>query len=291
MSGIKHNTSIIGLGLFWGLSPSLYKFLGEAGIPTAQVIVLTGLGVGLGLYVLQLRQKGRSGLDRRVVWMYGLGCAALLNLAFAASLYFASRLPVTTYALIVSTTPFATYGVALAIGRESVKVWRIAALMTGFIGALVVIVARYGPAGSYANPLAFACFVLPLLFAVYNNFTAAWWPRHAGTLTVGIAKSWTSAALAAPFLLWPGQLAQPRDFGFAYTLIVAATAMWIIERIAYFRLIRTAGPVSTMQAVYISTPGAVVIGAVLFAESPNLWLAVSLALVMIALWFDNQARE
>ncbi len=217
-------------------------------------------------------------------------CGVLLNLPFAASLYFASRLPVTTYALIVSTTPFATYGLALAIGRDRVMLWRIAALVTGFMGALVVILARYGPGGSYASPLAFACFILPLLFAIYNNFTAAWWPRHAGTLTVGIAESWSSALLALPFLLWPGQLALPGDIGFGYAMVVGATVMWIIERIAYFWLIKTAGPVSTMQAVYISTPGAVVIGMALFAESPNLWLALSLALVMIALWFDNQAR-
>ena len=278
MRGIRHNASLIGLGLFWGLSPSLYKLLGEAGVPIVQIIVLTGVGVGLGLYGLQIRQTGHSGLDR-AVWSYGLTCSVLLNLAFAASLYFATRLPVTTYAMVVSTTPFMTYAVALLLGRERVKAWRILALITGFLGALVVILSRHGSAGAAASPLAFACFVLPLLFAVYNNFAAAWWPRNAGTLAVGTAESWASAAVALPFLLLPDQLAPAGDFGFGYAMVAFATVMWVVERIAYFGLIRSVGPVSTMQAVYISTPGAVVIGLLLFAETPSPWLAVSVALV------------
>ncbi|MDP9138459.1 MAG: DMT family transporter [Pseudomonadota bacterium] len=289
MRTIKHNSSLIGLGLFWGLSPSLYKFLGEAGIPIAQIIVITGVGVGLGLAALQVYQYGHSGLGRRV-WLYGASCAVLLNVAFAASLYFATRLPITTYAMIVSTTPFMTYAVALILGRDRLRNWRILALLTGFLGALVVILSRHGPGEDYASPLAFACFSLPLLYALYNNFAAARWPRDAGTLTVGIAESLASAAVALPFLLWPGQLVLPNDIGFGYALVVFATVMWIVERIAFFWLIKSVGPVSTMQAVYISTPGAVVIGLVLFAEQPSLWLAVSVALVMIALWFDSRAR-
>ena len=208
MSTFKHSGSLIGLGLFWGLSPSLYKFLGEAGVPIAQIIVISGAGVGLGLYALQVSQNGRSGLGRRV-WMYGGVCALLLNVAFAASLYFAVRLPITTYAMIVSTTPFMTYALALLLGRDRLRNWRILALLTGLIGALVAILSRHGPGGDYATPLAFACFSLPLLYAVYNNFTAAWWPRDAGTLTVGIAESLASAGVALPFLLWPGQLVAP----------------------------------------------------------------------------------
>jgi hypothetical protein len=33
-----------------------------------------------------------------------------------------------------------------------------------------------------------------------------------------------------------------------------------------------------------------VIGIVLFAEAPSGWLACSVLLVMLALWFDNRAR-
>jgi drug/metabolite transporter (DMT)-like permease len=192
--------------------------------------------------------------------------------------------------MIVSTTPFMTYALALFLGREGLKAWRIVALATGFLGALVVILTRHGPAGEAGTGLAVACLVLPLLYAVYNNFAAAWWPRNAGTLTVGIAESWASAAVALPFLLWPGQLTKPANARFAFSLVAFATLMWVVERVAFFWLIRSVGPVSTMQAVYISTPGAVVIGLVLFAERPSLWLALSVVLVMLALWFDSRAR-
>ena len=37
------------LGCFWGLTPSFYKLMGEAGLPVSHIIVYTGLIVGAAL--------------------------------------------------------------------------------------------------------------------------------------------------------------------------------------------------------------------------------------------------
>jgi hypothetical protein len=37
------------LGCFWGLSPSLYKLMGEAGLPISHIVVYTGFGVAAAL--------------------------------------------------------------------------------------------------------------------------------------------------------------------------------------------------------------------------------------------------
>ena len=44
---------------------------------------------------------------------------------------------------------------------------------------------------------------------------------------------------------------------FAYWTVLVAGILWIIERIAFFTLIRDKGAVYTIQAVYVSTPAAV----------------------------------
>ncbi len=50
----------------------------------------------------------------------------------------------------------------------------------------------------------------------------------------------------------------------AYWSVVAATVMWIVERIAFFTLIRDKGAVYTIQAVYVATPAAVIFAAIFF---------------------------
>jgi hypothetical protein len=52
MTSLRHLVYFIALGMFWGVSPSLYKHWGEIGMPATHVIVLTGLGVGVALAVI-----------------------------------------------------------------------------------------------------------------------------------------------------------------------------------------------------------------------------------------------
>jgi hypothetical protein len=84
---------------------------------------------------------------------------------------------------------------------------------------------------------------------------------------------------------WPGQAGHPSLV--QHWILLAVTAMWVLERFAYFILIRAKGAVYTVQATYVSTPVAVVISAVLFGGVADTWLWVSLALLMVALWLNN----
>ena len=91
------------LGAFWGLSPSIYKVLGPAGIPITYIIVLSGIGVGLAICGRIL--AGHNAIDRRLI-AYGLGCGALLNIPFSLQIVFAAHLPAAVLAIVFSTAPF-----------------------------------------------------------------------------------------------------------------------------------------------------------------------------------------
>ena len=45
MTSPRHLSLFLRLGLFWGISPSLYRYWGVLGMPVSHVIVLTGIGV------------------------------------------------------------------------------------------------------------------------------------------------------------------------------------------------------------------------------------------------------
>ena len=72
--------------------------------------------------------------------------------------------------------------------------------------------------------------------------------------------------------------------------MVALIGMWVLERIAYFILIRDKGAVYTVQATYIATPAAVLIAAIFFGGTQDIWLWVSLAILMLALYLNNSGQ-
>ena len=65
--------------------------------------------------------------------------------------------------------------------------------------------------------------------------------------------------------------------------------MWVAERISYFTLIREKGASYTAQAVYLSAPAAVIFGVIFFGGVGDIWLWVSLAVLMVALYLNNSA--
>jgi len=139
----RHFLYFIFLGLFWGLSQSLYKAMALQNMPISHVIVYAGFGVGLGLVVVARLAGTKLDCSREVI-IFGLGCAILLNVPFAIGLYLIRHLPATEMALIVSTAPFFNYVIALATGRENAVPRRLLAVAAGFVSSAVLILSREG---------------------------------------------------------------------------------------------------------------------------------------------------
>lgn len=280
----------LSLGAFWGLSPSLYRFMGKDGVPVTHIIVYTGIGVGMALWLVAWLVQRRIDLSRKVL-LFGLGCAVLMNFPFGLGLLFARHVPTTELALIMSTAPFFNYLLALATGREEAVPRRLLAIAVGFLSSALLILSREGTLSGALSWWAIAAFSSPILYCVYNWFAARYWPEGHDTMSVGAAESVWSGMTALPLLLWfapPWAADTPGPL--AYWSVLVATAMWIIERIAFFTLIRDRGAVYTIQAVYIATPAAVLWAIVFFGGGADLWLWMSLALLMLALWLNNSGR-
>lgn len=286
-----HILWFIALGCFWGLTPSLYKLMGDHGLPVTHIIVYTGLIVGVAMALPPLL-KGRFVLNRGIL-VYGLGCAALLNIPFSMSLFFSRHVAPTEYALVVSTAPFWNYLLALITGREIAHPRRIGGLMVGFLSSAVLILTRGSSALSgEISPWIIAAFAVPVIYSAYNWFAAAYWPKNTDVMMVGAAESIFSGLIAIPFMLIlapPWGEAQPALA--AYWTAGLASLLWIIERIAFFTLIREKGAFYTIQAVYVSSPAAVLWAIFIFGRPADPWIWVSLAILMVALWLNNSRQR
>ncbi|HLF21867.1 MAG TPA: EamA family transporter, partial [Aestuariivirga sp.] len=283
----RHILYFLALGLFWGLSPSLYKVMGEARVPVTHIIVYTGLGVGLALGLVALAMTGRLDLRREVV-VYGLICAALMNLPFGLGLLFARHVPPTELAIIMSLAPFCNYLVALLTGRDNPVPRKLLAIAVGFASSAILILSREGTMSGRLSWWMIASFSGPIMYTAYNWYAAANWPKDAGTISVGAVESVASGLIVLPLLLavappWAADIPAM----LAYWSVLAATVMWIAERIAFFTLIRDKGAVYTIQAIYLATPAAVIFAAIFFGGASDIWLWLSLSILMVALWLNN----
>jgi drug/metabolite transporter (DMT)-like permease len=287
----RHFAYFLALGLFWGLSPSLYRAMAQSAVPVTHIIAYSGLGVGLVLALVAKLTAGKLNCSKPVL-LYGLGCASLMNVPFAAGLVFARHVPTTELALIMSTAPLFNYVVALITRRENASPRRLLAVAVGFLSSAMLILSRQGTLSGQVSWWAVAAFSGPILYTAYNWFASRNWPEGADTMSVGAAESIWSALTVFPILLlfespWSAQT--PRIS--AYWALLLATIMWIVERIAFFTLIRDKGAVYTIQAVYLATPAAVIFAAIFYGGGSDIWLWTSLAILMVALWLNNSGSS
>ena len=250
-------------------------------------IFWTGIGVGLIMLAMAFYRTGLGGFDKRLVY-YGLGCALLMNIPFGLNLYLAGFVPPTELAIIITMSPFFNYIIALIFRNENSSPRKLLAIFLGFLSTLVLILSRQGTLnGTISWPL-IASISIPILYCAYNTFAAQAWPKGADTIQAGAYESLWSGLTIFPFLLWYepfGAVGRPTLI--AHWPLLAVTLMWVVERIVYFTLITQKGAVYTVQATYVSTPAAVIIGALFFGGGTDYWLWLSLAILMVALWFNN----
>lgn len=287
MTSLRHFLWFLALGLFWGVSPSLYKHLSDVRIPVSHTIFVTGIGVGLAMLVINAILKRGYHFNVPLI-RYAAICAFLMNIPFGLNLFLAAHVPPTELAVIITASPFFSYAIALIFGWENAVPRKLVAITVGFTSTLVLILSRQGTLTGDVSWWLIASISIPLLYCAYNNYAARFWPKDADAIEAGAWESFWSGSLVIPVILVAAPFAASDGPALAsYWILAAAVLMWIVERIAYFTLISEKGAVYTVQATYISTPAAVIIAATFFGGASDEWLWVSLSLLMVALYLNN----
>ncbi len=253
------------LGALWGAS---FLFLRLA-VPEFGPFALIEIRVGIGALFLLPLLAMRDGLATlkqgwKPVWIMGVLNSALpfCLLAFAA-LTISGGLA----AILNSSSPLWAALIAWVWMGERLNATRVAGLVIGLCGVLVLMSDKFTPDGA-AAPLAIGA---ALLAALSYGFAANFARRHLvglPSLAVATGTQISATVLLAPFALalWPAHAVSSAAWWSAIVMGVASTG---IAYILYFRLIAHVGATRALAVTYLVPMFGIFWGALFLHEWPS----------------------
>ncbi|MEO3415384.1 DMT family transporter [Roseovarius sp. CAU 1744] len=279
------------MGSGWGLSVPLSKVAVSTGhqpfglIFWQLVIVVIVLGA-----ICRLRGK-RLELGRpywRLLVMVALTGAVLPDIFFYLS---AARLPAGVMSIIISSVPMFSLPIALMLGNEGFAWRRLAGLLVGLGGILLLI----GPDASLPDR-AMAAFVplallAPLLYATEGNLVAKWGTQGLDSVQVLLAASLLGMIASLPMALITGHWINPlAGFGAPEAALVGAAVIHALVYAAYVWLVGQAGSVFAAQTSYLVTGCGVLWSIALLGESYSTYVWAALALMLLGMFLVQPRR-
>lgn len=233
------------LGALWGAS---FLFLRIA-TPEFGPVPIIFVRVGVAALLLGATLAGRGGLRDLTAHTGALCLLGAINTAIPFTLFaFATmQLSAGLASVLNATVPlFGALVAAIWLG-ERLGAPRLAGVLTGFAGVLVLAWPRISGSGSHAGVL--AALVATTQYAVAAHYTRRRFGAMA-PLAVATGSQIAAALLLLPIALavWPAARPSSRAWLSAVALGVACTA---VAYALYFRLIARAGPVTATAVTYL----------------------------------------
>jgi len=267
-------------GAAWGLFYAFAKIATTAGVDPMGLALWEGLAAGLLLYGVCRIGRRRFPLDGRHLRFYAI--SGLLGLTIPAVAFFAvaHHLPVGLTTLLFALVPIMTYGMALACGGERLAWSRVAGILAGLAGVLLILLPETSLPDPAMAPWVLLGFAATSLYSAQIVYLARRTPAGTdslatacGTLLVGGVLLVPAIAVSGGLFLpsWPPDAATWCALGIAGLSALATLMMfWLIEH---------AGSVYASQVAYSTMFGGVLWGLVLFDERLSLWVWAAVVLM------------
>lgn len=280
------------IGAMWGFFFVLIKIGVTGGVTPVSYVFWFSLGAGLMVFCIGLVRRDTPRLERAHILYYIK--TALARFTFANILLYTAqgKLPVGVMAVIMAFTPIFTHAISLAVGVERLVRVRLAGIVLGFGGVLLIVV----PAASLPDPSlgvwVLIGFGVPLMHgAAYVMLSEKHRPEGATSLAIAAGSLFASAVMALIIALAVGQfqmLLPPFSKG-ELALILHFTLAGF-NFYAIFELIRIAGPTYMSQSSSMAVGFGVVYGMVLLGERYSLWVWGAIALILIGVTLVTRRR-
>ncbi|MBI4185143.1 MAG: DMT family transporter [Proteobacteria bacterium] len=283
---------LLALGSLWGLTPPFGKLAAEAGIPPLGFIFWQSLGAFLVLLAVSWRRGRLPPLKPGFLGYYLATGTFGLWLPNMFALYALRHIPAGVMSVEITTVPFITYALSLAVGIERAELKRTLGIALGFAGALMIVLPKGSlPTAGMALWAAMG-FLTPTIYALTHIIVARFRPEGADSLALAAGMMAGSALGLAPamalsgsfFPLWSAS-------GFAAALVLAQALVTGAAFVVYFALMRRAGPVYSSQASYVVTLTGIAWGIGLFGERYSAWIWAAATLVLAGLALVNLSRR
>lgn len=260
---IRDVINLLLLAALWGIS---FLFI-RVSAPEFGAIPLIAVRVALASLVLLPLVCARRGLaELREHWR-PIVMTGLLHYAIPFPLFAWAMLTLTGgfSAIINASSPLFAGVVAVLWLGERLPPSRIAGLITGFVGVVVLVQGQLGPdagaglASTAAAVCASCCYGIAAVLAKRRLANVDPVNAVAGSLLVA-----TIALLPAAIWLWPDTPPSATAWLMAAVLGIACTALGFI---LYFRLIASIGPTQAISVTFLIPVFAVAFGLLLLEES------------------------
>ena len=282
------------IGTAWGVAVSLAKFAITNGYGPFNYVVWVMLGASLiSLCICTARRRLPRLAPAHLRYYAVIGG---LHIAGYHFVWFTvvEHIPAGVMSVIIGSTPITTYALCLALGMERFAAIRLAGIACGLAGFVLFV----APGRSLPDPAMAGWVALglcaPVMYAVANVLIVRLRPANcdsgalsAGTLAVG-------AFLTVPVSIATGQFDPPwppftpADHAMFGHMVIGGVGFALM-----IELVRLGGPTFASQLTYVMALTGVIVGMLMFGESPGVWawLATAMVLVGVALVNSRQARN
>lgn len=282
-------------GLIYPLVFSFAKLAADAGTPPLGFVFwhLTLSGLGLGIIAIIRRELPRWTYAhvRSYVALGFLGIVGPISLLT----FLTSKLPAGLVSLVVVLSPLLTYLFAMMFRLDRLRTLSMVGIMTGLAGVLLVTVPKVSlPTPDLVGWLLLA-FLAPVFFGMTNVTASLLRPPAASSVAMATGMVATTVVMMAILALATGQAyALPGPWP-ALPVTIGTAVVNAAFYVAFFEIVRMAGPVFFAQFNYLVVLAGFGWGALFFGEthSAYVWGAAVLMLIGLALhtWGINRAAR
>lgn len=283
---------LVTVGAMLGVTAVIAKAAALAGWPPVALLAWALLGGGL----LQFGFSLAAGQGPRIsapYLRYYLGSGLLQALPNALAFAAAQHVGAGIVALCFAFPLIFTYGLALCFRLERLQGQRLAGVLLGLAGGLVIAAGSGGtgfsPSSWMPSPWMMAALAAPVLIAVGNLYRSLYWPAGAKALELSPGMLTTAGSSLLLGLLAAGAPLAPESWNFATSaLLLGQTAIFALLFVLYFVLQKLAGPVYLSQ---IGSVGALVglgLATALLAEPLSPRIVAAGGLVAGGIFFVNR---
>lgn len=281
---ISRMSTALMLGIAWGFSVILMKFVAQTGIEIFQAIFFATLGVVIVL-LGYLKLQNRSFLYHRRFLIFGLVCAITAYLIPEyLSIAVLRHINAGVLSIVLTTVPIFTYLIALVVREDEFHRRKLLGLVVAFCAVFLLITSRNSFSTLQINLWLSLSFVIAISYAIYDVYASKAWPENYDSLEVAYGESLFVLVLILPLLVLNFDFKETVEtWRSGYWFIILLALLWSIERILYFEAIKKGGAVYAAQASYLAPPVSIVLGMFFFNEpfDITLWLCFVIILASV----------
>jgi drug/metabolite transporter (DMT)-like permease len=282
---------LVFLGSLWGFGFSLVKLATQHGVPPLAYVFWQSFGAGVALFAVTALRGGLPAASSRLLLYCVVAGITGLALPNALGAIAVTVVPAGLMSVIISLSALMTAVMARAMRIESLDRQKLAGLLLGFAGVLLILLPRTSLPSPDMLRWVLLAMLVPLCYAASNVLMTRYRPAGIDSLALASGMLLCSAALLLPAVLvtgswhpiWrtlgPGELANLAHMA----LTAAAYYLW-------FELLRLGGPTFSSQVGYVVTATGLGWGMYIFGERHSLWIWLAVLLIVAGVALVGRRR-